>query len=68
MFRKIRFTSKHGATAGLVVPAAVAKKPITEISRLFPMHEASKMERFEQSPVLPSWEAAFNFSFEGGCR
>lgn len=65
MFCKLRFTSKaNGATAGLVLPAAdVRCKPITALSRLFPMGEWKKMERLEVSQAYPSWDEAFAHQF-----
>lgn len=63
MYQKIRFTSKtNGATAGLVV-GTDRDMSIPALSRLFPMYEARKMERFEASPEFATWEAAFNYVF-----
>ena len=47
-------------TAGLVLPADVLKnRTITELSRLFPRSEATKMIRMLLSPEFNTWEAAF---------
>jgi hypothetical protein len=64
---KVRFTSKsNGSTAGLVIEAdRLYGMPLTELSRLFPGSEASKMERqeliehVELSPEYASFEEAF---------
>jgi hypothetical protein len=64
MFTKVRFTSKrNGATAGLVVEH-IHSKSITDLSRLYPYTEATKMERIEKSPDFATWEEAFNYQFK----
>lgn len=62
---KIRFVSKyHGGTTGLILSATALKgKSLSAISRLFPMSEFNKMERFERSPFFPSWDQAFTYTF-----
>jgi hypothetical protein len=63
---KARFTSKsNGSTAGLIIEAdKLYKMPITEFSRLFPVYEASKMDRTELSPEYDTWEEAFLHNFD----
>jgi hypothetical protein len=63
---KVRFTSKaNGSTAGLVIEAdKLYRTPLTELSRLFPVSEASKMERVELSPEYDSFEEAFAHNFD----
>jgi hypothetical protein len=63
---KARFTSKsNGSTAGLVIEAdKLYRTPLTELSRLFPVSEASKMERTELSPEFDSFEEAFLHNFD----
>ena len=62
---KIRFTSKYGQTAGLIVTAEAMKgKTLGELSRYFPVGEYNKMDRFEQSPYFPTWSEAFAFTFD----
>jgi len=65
-FAKVRFTSKtHGATAGLVFTAAeIAILSLYDISRCYPATECLKMDTLETSPILPTWEGAFNYDFE----
>ena len=64
-YRKIRFYSKqHGETAGLVIQHdGKTFHSIEELSRLFPMHEALKMQKFQSSPVFDTWNEAFAFEF-----
>ena len=64
-YHKIRFTSKrNGATAGLIIPTAkFSNMSIADISRLFPMSEASKMERIEQAGPFVTWNEAFAHKF-----
>ncbi len=64
-YRKIRFYSKrHGETAGLVIQHdGKTMHSIEELSRLFPMSEAMKMERFQASPIFETWNEAFEFEF-----
>jgi len=65
-YRKVRFTSKaNGSTAGLVIESdRFERMSITDFSRLFPYSEASKMRTLQVSPEFPTWEAAFDHSFE----
>ncbi len=60
-FTKVRFTSKlNGNTAGLVFDDDFLEgKTIQDISRLFPVSEAMKMERLELSQSFTTWEEAF---------
>jgi hypothetical protein len=61
---KFRFTSRNGATAGLVIDSfRFARTSITDLSRFFPYSEAPLMARLEVSPEYPTWEDAFNHSF-----
>ena len=64
---KLRFrkTDKSSATAGLVMDLdKLHAMPITEISRMFPWHEAGKMECLEISPAYPSFATAFAHTFK----
>lgn len=62
---KFRFKSEHGATAGLVLNADIYKtKSITDLSKCFPMREASKMHRLQCSEAFGTWDDAFNFDFD----
>ncbi len=63
-YRKFRFTSRNGATAGLVIESdRFERMSITDLSRFFPYSEAQFMARLEVSPEYPTWEDAFNHSF-----
>ena len=63
-FRKFRFTSSQGVTAGLVIESErFARTSITDLSRLFPYSEARLMARLEVSPEYPTWEGAFAHTF-----
>lgn len=63
-FRKFRFTSNQGATAGLVIESdRFERLSVTDLSRFFPYSEARFMARLEVSPEFPAWEAAFNHVF-----
>jgi hypothetical protein len=63
-FRKIRFTSAEGSTAGLVIPSEKLEgKSISEISRLFPYSESRFMRHLEVSEPQPSFESAFAYEF-----
>lgn len=64
-YRKIRFYSKqYGETAGLVIQHdGKTFHSVEELSRLFPMHEALKMQKFQSSPVFDTWNEAFAFEF-----
>lgn len=67
MYQKIRFYSSHGATAGLVIPAEdMRSKSLSELSMLFPYSEYRKMAFFQFSPPYPTWEEAFQHTFEKG--
>ena len=65
MFIKFRFSSKtNGATAGLILTHdQFHANSITSLSRLFPMSEATKMERLEHSKPYDTWEEAFDHTF-----
>ena len=64
-YRKVRFTSKRGATAGLVVESdRLARMSLADVSRLFPYSESRFMAQLETSPEYPSWDAAFAHSFD----
>jgi hypothetical protein len=63
-YNKIRFTSKSGSTAGLVIESAkLASMNIAEVSRLFPVREFPCMIRFECSPDMETWDSAFSYVF-----
>lgn len=64
-YRKIRFMShQHGATAGLIVTdAQLADETLQSVSRLFPVSEFRKMERYQSSIPFATWEAAFLYQF-----
>jgi hypothetical protein len=64
-YRKVRFTSYAGNTAGVIVESAKFDTMTTsDISRLFPYYEAPKMKVLQLSDEYSSWEAAFSHSFE----
>lgn len=64
-YQKIRFTSHHGSTAGLVVDSAkIEHSSVSELSRFFPHSEAPKMARIQVSPECHTWEDAFHFTFD----
>lgn len=64
MYHKVRFTSKeHGSTAGLILTEEQTKRPITELSRLFPASEFRKMVKLQVSPAYKTWDEAFAHSF-----
>jgi len=64
-YHKVRFTSiEHGSTSGLVIPADKLTS-IPDVSRLFPMSEAMKMQRFECSIAYETQQDAFWHSFPG---
>lgn len=65
MFRKIRFISARGVTAGLVIGTAHAKWRVSELSRLFPMWEARRMSQLQASPWFKTFEEAFNYTLSG---
>ncbi len=61
-FRKL---DKSSATAGLVMEQArLQAMSIPEISRMFPMREAGKMEYLEISPAYPCFATAFAHTFK----
>lgn len=63
---KFRFTNGTESTAGLIMETAKLKAmTFPEVSRLFPMYEATKMHRLDVSPEYPTWEGAFNHKFKG---
>lgn len=63
-YRKFRFTSNAGSTAGLVIESdRFERTSITDLSRFFPYSEARFMARLEVSPEYPTWEDAFNHTF-----
>ena len=61
-YSKVRFTSKYnGNTTALVLTdKQQSTMTISEISALFPMYEALKMERIERGEYYDTWEGAFN--------
>jgi hypothetical protein len=61
---KVRFASKHGATAGLVFRLDLFPMTTVALSRCFPHSEARFMERLEVSPDFDTWEAAFHHCFD----
>jgi hypothetical protein len=66
MFHKVRFNSRNGCTAGLVLTTAQTKLPIAEISRMFVHSESAKMAKIQISKPYETWEQAFAHKFEGG--
>lgn len=63
-YSKVRFLSKSGATAGLVLESAkIPVLGIAGISRLFPYSESVYMKRIEISDSYPTWEKAFAHQF-----
>ncbi len=63
-YRKVRFTSSRGSTAGIVVEAPkLAKMSISEVSRLFPVSESRFMSKIQTSPEFLSWDEAFAYEF-----
>jgi hypothetical protein len=61
-FRKVWFSKGTEKTAGLIVPSEkLAAMSVSDVSRLFPYSEATKMNLFHQSPEFDSWEAAFAY-------
>ena len=61
-FRKI---DKSAATAGVVMEQdKLLAMPVTEISHMFPMFEAGKMEFLEISPAYPCFATAFAHTFK----
>lgn len=68
-FRKVWFSTGGEKTAGLVVDTAKLRGlSVSEISRFFPRSEFRKMSRFHQSPVFPTWDAAFAYETVKGRR
>lgn len=67
MYSKVRFTSKYnGNTASLILSKEQQENmTITELSRLFPMSEASKMERLERGEFYETFEEAFAHDIHG---
>ena len=63
MYHKVRFTNGDECTAGLIVTAAQARLPITELSRFFPRSEFRKMARVQISPAYKTWDEAFAHKF-----
>ena len=65
-YSKVRFLSKYnGHTASIILTDCQQERmTITEISKLFPMHEAMKMERLERGEFYNTYEEAFNNSIE----
>ena len=63
-YSKVRFVSKAGATAGLILESAkIPTLGIEGISRLFPMSEFPKMMRLQISPHYQTWGEAFLHQF-----
>jgi hypothetical protein len=64
-YKKVRFTSKHGSTAGLILERdKLEDMTIEDVSRLFTLYESPKMQRFEHSPAFDSFDDAFDYQFE----
>lgn len=64
MFYKVRFCSNFGATAGLVIEAErLSSMTISEISKFFPITEATKMHLLEVSPRYATRKEAFEHQF-----
>jgi len=63
-YRKVRFISHSGVTAGLVFKSeSLAKLSISEVSRRFPKSEAMKMAKVQTSPKFVTWAEAFSYQF-----
>ena len=64
----IKFRFRHeqnGSTVGLVLPFTTYRgTSITDLSRMFPMSEASKMHLLDCSDVYPTFEAAMLHNFD----
>lgn len=64
-FLKVRFTSRFGSTAGLVLEfERYDSMTVTQFSELFPDSEAMKMGKLQKSPVYERWDDAFLFDFD----
>ena len=66
-YSKVRFTSKqNGNTATIILTDKQQESmTISQISALFPMREACKMERFERGPFYGTFEEAFAHDIDG---
>jgi hypothetical protein len=66
MFVKVRFTHPvNGATSGLIFDkAAFDALSLEDLSRRWPMREATRMARLEVSPAFDRAADAFRFQFE----
>lgn len=63
-FRKVRFYSIHGETAGLVLTETKFRQvTLNNLSRMFPDSECLKMGRVQYSPLFDTWNEAFLFDF-----
>lgn len=64
-FHKIRFHDGKRATGGLVLPSTMIKgKTVAQLSRYFPHSEATKMRTVQISEGFPTFEEAFEYSFD----
>lgn len=65
-YSKVRFVSKfNGTTAGIVLSQKQLEDlTISQISKMFPLSEAMKMERLERGEYYDSFEDAFNHTFD----
>ena len=64
-FRKVRFTSNHGYTAGIVMPETrFQRMNVSGLSQMFPVCEAMKMGRVQYSPVMDNYDQALYFDFD----
>jgi hypothetical protein len=65
-YTKFRFTNGKRHTAGLILETTRLKAmTFPEVSRLFPMYEATKMYRLEVSPEYATFNEAFAHQFKG---
>ncbi len=67
-FVKVRFThpGKGLTTAGLVFDYAnIEKMHPTTLSHYFPISEAPAMYQIDVSPIYPTYDEAFAFTFHG---
>ena len=64
-FTKVWFSNKDRQTAALILNKDQSEgKTVSDISRLFPMYEASRMVNFHHVDFA-TWDEAFNFDHGG---
>ena len=63
-YKKVRFTSRNGSTAGLIFESyKLENMSLSDISRFFPYSESGKMAKIQYSPEFNTWLEAFEYSF-----